>query len=270
MKILHPKIALFLIISASLGTIFTFSLDSSPSSFIGLKGHKIRLVHVPDGWISIPEKPPSAGVLPDLQSIPGFWMTRAEVQVQTFCQFLSIYPEMAAPYSSQVTRCRGQVRPLPGFLRKPITQVSVADAELFCHWLSRYSKRTCRLPTPSEWLHMARSGHPGSRYPWGWESASKRAGFQLTAPQVTGLYGPFGQGFVDVIGNVYEWSLDPMHNQAFIHGGAWSDRHEFSMNLYERYEQPPAHRSADIGFRILIERPSAEHRASLTSSSKAL
>lgn len=265
-----PKTIVLWTVLAISGTLVGFSRDTSLPSLIGLKGHKVQLVQIPTGFISLPPKPPSAGILPEFQDLPGFWMTRSEIQVETFCQFLTVFPNLAAPYHGQVTRCRGQVRPLPGFRRKPVTHVSVDDAVLFCQWLSQVSGRTCRLPMPAEWVHMASSGHSGNAYPWGWESASTRAVFQQHGPREAGFFGPGGYGLVDVIGNVYEWSLDPIHRNSYLHGGAWSDRHEFSLSLHNLYEQAPSHRSADIGFRVLVEMPPGGDPTSLTSSSKAL
>lgn len=229
-----------------------FNLDSSPSTQIGLHAHKVRLVFVPGGSVCLPTTP-SAAEPPTLKPVAAFLMTRSEIEVQTFCQFLTRFPHHISPYLDQVTQCRGQVRPLPGFSRKPVTEVSLTDAVLFCQWFSEVSGRRCRLPTPAEWIHMAGSGHGGNPYPWGWDPPSGRACFRQPGPKATGFFASSGYGLVDVTGNVYEWSFDPIEKKAWVHGGAWSDRHEFALHLQNFYEQPPAYRSADIGFRVLVE-----------------
>jgi len=224
-----------------------------PSNFTPLPCHKIELTHIYGGPHMHIRSQISEPQSPALSQLPDFWMSRTEIQVQTFAQFLQAQPDKQATYIDQTVRCAGRIRPRPGFSKRPVTGISIKDAQAFCIWLTAISGRTCRLPTPSEWVHMANGGRSGMPYPWGWESPATRAVFNAAGPRESGFYGPYGRGLVDVAGNVYEWSLDATTRRAYIHGGAWSDQDPAHLSILSPFEQPPEHRSPDIGFRILVE-----------------
>lgn len=93
----------------------------------------------------------------------------------------------------------------------PVTQISGADAEAYCHWLGG------RLPTLDEWEVAARAGAT-TRWPWGdtfdphraniWNGDSHRHntredGWVYTSPVKS--FPPNAWGLYDVIGNVFEY-----------------------------------------------------------------
>lgn len=118
-----------------------------------------------------------------------------------------------------------------GFDTDAVTQVSWADANQFCQWLSAKEFRHYRLPTEAEWEYACRAGtttlfHTGDTLPkafqrWGMDVAFRNRYFanqplpaeyrtnvpradvlrvQQTAPNAWGLY--------DMHGNVAEWCAD--------------------------------------------------------------
>ena len=112
---------------------------------------------------------------------------------------------------------------LGGRERHPVVHVSYEDALAYASWASK------TLPTEMEWEYAARAGEPATTYAWGsemrpngramantwegrfpWENLSRRE--PTTTP--IGRYPPNGWGLVDMIGNVWEWTVTP-----------WTDDH---------------------------------------------
>jgi formylglycine-generating enzyme required for sulfatase activity len=124
----------------------------------------------------------------------------------------------------------------PGFDQTdahPVVCVTIADAKDYAAWLSRKSGRRFRLPSSAEWEYAARAGTTGP-YWWGGsaealcryanvaDASRARAhnrgvidrakfvpcddGHVFTAPVGSFRANPWG--LHDVIGNVWEWTLD--------------------------------------------------------------
>ncbi len=102
----------------------------------------------------------------------------------------------------------------------PVTHVTHADAQAYAAW------RGARLPSEAEWEAAARLGHGPAPYSWGMDFAP--AGtlqanvwtgafpwyFAREGPPGTsaiGSYPPTHGGFLDLIGNVWEWTSSPFH-----------------------------------------------------------
>lgn len=128
--------------------------------------------------------------------------------------------------------------------RRPVINVSWKEARSYAEWLSRETGEDYRLPSEAEWEYVARAGTETARY-WGetdaaqcrhangadaaavqeypdWVTASCSDGYSQTAP--VGSFQPNAFGLYDVLGNVWEWTLDcwnQRYSGAPADGSAW-------------------------------------------------
>jgi formylglycine-generating enzyme required for sulfatase activity len=113
---------------------------------------------------------------------------------------------------------RGPESTIKGREQHPVVHVSYADADAYARWAGK------ELPTEAEWESAARGGLEAAVYAWGeeltpggrfmantwqgefpWQNL-KQDGFSGTSP--VGSFPPNGYGLYDMIGNVWEWTVD--------------------------------------------------------------
>ena len=115
--------------------------------------------------------------------------------------------------------------------RRPVINVSWADAKRYVEWLSGETREEYRLLSEAEWEYVTRAG-ARTDYWWGEEIGRGRANCngcgsrwdgEETAP--VGSFEANGFGLYDVHGNVWEWVEDCWHDSysgAPTDGSAWT------------------------------------------------
>ncbi len=139
-----------------------------------------------------------------------------------------------------------------GRSRRPVSGLSLAEAQAFCQKLSTMSGRRVRLPTDAEWEIAARGGIVGARFPWGWGKPEDLAAFNEKGSKRVGAYPANGYGLFDMAGNVAEWCM--AESGAVVCGGNWADRDAHQLEVFRRVRPAADYRGRDVGFRILLEK----------------
>ncbi len=152
---------------------------------------------------------------------------------------------------------------IPWHPQMPVTCISWEDAQAYCQWLTQRSRRTCRLPSETEWEKAAR-GVDGRIFPWGdhfdpnyCKMRDSRAG--EPEPEPVGAYpvDDSAYGVRDMAGGVSEWCQDwhdEMPQLRVLRGGAWAFG-EIHCRVASRAGDQPRSTGPFYGFRVAIELP---------------
>lgn len=106
---------------------------------------------------------------------------------------------------------------------RPVTNVRWHGALGYCAWLTRQTGRVFRLPTEKEWELAARAGETGSA-PKDLDGVAWHAGNAEKSTHDVGGRKPNGLGVYDMLGNVWEYCLEPDVQAGFapvLRGGSW-------------------------------------------------
>jgi formylglycine-generating enzyme required for sulfatase activity len=199
-------------------------------------------------------------------SLAPFWIGKYEV---TFAEY--------DPFATATGR------PLPddegwGRGRRPVVNVSWADAQAFTRWLSRRTGGAYRLPSEAEWEYASRAGSVSS-YWWGFGPEPGRAvcfdcgtrwDNRSTAPVGSLAANPFG--LHDTAGNAMEWVQDCASkdysgapddgrpwlqgdcSQRMARGGAFN-KPATSLRTTARFPLPADSQFEMVGFRVARDEP---------------
>lgn len=219
-----------LLVTGSLG----FAQNSNPLKFV--KGGTIQI-----------GSNEYADIQPEFKArIQSFWMQEHEVTNQEFANFVeqTNYVTLAeknggsyvfdskrktdsltlenAPwwYFSKTANWKnpyGKDTVIGNFMELPVVHISHQDASCYCNWLGM------RLPTEIEREYVGRkNGTSQNRNTWQGDFPSSNLledGFELLAPVKS--YDKGQLGLYDIQGNVWEWCMDPYHQNAYQYVRNW-------------------------------------------------
>lgn len=152
--------------------------------------------------------------------------------------------------------------------KRPVVNVSWAEAQAYAQWLSVKTGHQYRLPTEEEWEFAARAG-ASTAYAFGEALAPNRANYGGVrgSTALTGSFAPNAFGLYDMHGNVAEWTADcwtptlageptgltPVNglcSARAIKGGGWKDAAE-ALAASRRDGDVDTARRSDLGFRVV-------------------
>ena len=163
-------------------------------------------------------------------------------------------------------------------LKLPVESVSWTKAIEFCTKLSNITAKRYRLPSEAEWEYACRSGSK-TKYYFGdnEQELEKYAWYNDNSNSKTHRVGeklPNQWGLYDMYGNVWEWCLDPWHdnyndapnnqgvwdyknetpsnNTHILRGGSWHKSNVFCSS-FNRYRNHPNVKYGDNGFRVVCD-----------------
>ncbi len=169
-----------------------------------------ELIHIPAGEFlmgSNPEK--DKGAYPDEQPqhtlhLPDYFIAKTPVTNAQYAAFVE------ATNHRVPSRWEGG-KPPGGKEDHPVVYVNWYDTMAYCQWLAQTTGQAYRLPSEAEWEKAAR-GTDGRIYPWGnewdrdlYDSAEGGPGDTKPVGAYPGRASPYG--VLDMVGNVWEWTL---------------------------------------------------------------
>ena len=152
--------------------------------------------------------------------------------------------------------------------RRPVINVSFADALAYCNWLNQITNAEYRLPTEAEWEYACRAGTM-TAFNLGDKLSKKQANFDREAikgkTKKVGRFPANAWGLHDMHGNVAEWCADGMRKYSrravtdpigpagskvdrVVRGGSWYD-FGWACSSSHRETNGPDDQSDQIGFR---------------------
>ncbi len=150
----------------------------------------------------------------------------------------------------------------------PVTGISWTEAEAFCIWLTGRERSLgiiaqnalYRLPTVAEWRLAAMADNPSTDpalFVWGsaWPPPPGVANIQGQGIKSVKSHTHGLIGFYDLAGNAAEWTQDADGEDRLLCGGSWKSRSREELLIRSERRMLPETRSAEIGFRILLEFP---------------
>ena len=127
-------------------------------------------------------------------------------------------------------------------LYQPAVFVSWEDAQTYCAW------RGGKLPTEKQWEAAAQGERLGGAF--------FQQPYATGAPENVGKFEANSNGLYDMMGNVYEWTLDwygsdeGSKKDKVVRGGSWNSPGHY-LRTSDRVKKDPELRYSDVGFRCI-------------------
>lgn len=188
---------------------------------------------------------------PHVESVAGFWMQRTEV---TVAQYRNCVQAGSCSEPAKDKLCNWG---LPGREQHPVNCVSAVQAEQYARWMSVLEGLEYRLPTTDEWERSARVSSGGcnvcdTNCPWRWKVEGIKDGWSATSPAAALPACKSPEGVYDIIGNVAEWSRNPVQpTQYQVRGGSWGLPAVFLDPAYPN-QKPRDLQDPNVGFRLVV------------------
>jgi formylglycine-generating enzyme required for sulfatase activity len=263
----------------------TEMLDSELPNWFEVAPLGLRMTWIPSGEFQMGEDSPSTprgpSVFPVTPTVisDGFWMSVTEV---TEFQYARAEKGDLTWLLQEESVARDASQDLPA------ANVSWMEATNFCHKLTvaletagrLHESFTVRLPTEAEWEWACRRGHatlfafgdsPGNRF----ENRARHRDNGMNSPGPVGEKGAGQSGLRGMYGNVREWCLDWKHTypgtpqtnplgelndflgrEKAIRGGDYLSEEALCTGTARTFATPE-HKSKQVGFRIVLGRPSS-------------
>ena len=217
-----------------------------------------RFCFVPGGpaLVGGDDRAPGSGPERELD-LPPFAIARHPVTVGAYARFLnwldradSAEARIRTPWNWPEQLRRGETR--------PVTQVSLGDAERYCRWMQELTGVAIRLPTADEWEKAIR-GADGRAYPWGdrfevGACASLHSCDPASPPPSVGGFATDRSSFgvEDGAGLIWEWTGPSAADRQVVTGGCWTAEGDSCRAASRRAVKSGAQLS-HLGFRVLRE-----------------
>jgi sulfatase modifying factor 1 len=158
----------------------------------------------------------------------GFWLGQTEVTQAAWTRVMHNAP----------SKFKGD--------QLPVENVDWSQASDYCRAVGG------RLPTGKEWEYAARAGTNGVRY-GGLDAIAWYSGNSDLTTHPAGLKQENAFGLYDILGNVWEWTVDNYDaGKKIVRGGSWLDAIRI-VRASKRVWSEPAFRSEVIGLRCVGE-----------------
>ncbi|MGK7943012.1 MAG: formylglycine-generating enzyme family protein [Microcystaceae cyanobacterium] len=175
-----------------------------------------------------------------LVSVPSFFMGRYPITQEQWRTLVELEPPIAQDLKPNPSDSKGN--------KRPVEQVSWYDAVEFCARLSKFTGKNYRLPSEAEWEYACRGGTT-TPFHFGQTISTELANYYGEDSYGIGQKGKYRGETTDVDsfkvanefglsgmhGNVWEWCLDPWHDNyegAPNDGTVWDEENK-NDNLYQ-------------------------------------